>query len=163
MNARLTRSLVLALALALASVAASHGARASTLTHLVVYFQAGSATLDKTGEKDAQSLAQMLRRQSRLRLLEVAGHCDKGEAKSKKLAKKLSQQRADTVRNRLIALGIKPSRLVTKAYGFSQPIGSNTPEGIARNRRVNLRILEIGVDTNQPQDPPKKKRRRGDD
>ena len=135
-------------------------ATASTVTHFVIYFAPGAATLDKRGERDAQEFAQILKRQSRLRLLEVAGHCGKDEAKTRRLAKDLSQKRADVVRNRLIALGIKPSRLVSKAYGFSKPIGADTPEGRARNRRVNLRILDIGPDTSDPPEPPKKKRRR---
>jgi OmpA-OmpF porin, OOP family len=51
----------------------------------------------------------------------------------------LSQQRADAVKAQLVIMGIEDTRLTTKGYGKSKPIGdNNTPEGKANNRRVEF-------------------------
>ncbi len=52
---------------------------------------------------------------------------------------KLSEERAKTVMNQLISMGIDKGRLSYKGYGESQPIDNNqTPEGKANNRRVEF-------------------------
>ena len=57
--------------------------------------------------------------------------------------KKLSQQRADEVRNYLIKKGIDAKRLVAIGYGESKPIDTNsTPEGRHNNRRVVFHITK---------------------
>lgn len=50
---------------------------------------------------------------------------------------KLSERRADAVRNRLIEMGIDPARMTSQGFGYTDPIASNaTEEGRAENRRV---------------------------
>ena len=57
--------------------------------------------------------------------------------------KKLSVERAYTIATELIKRGIKPERFIYKGIGSSKPIASNdTPEGMAKNRRVEITILE---------------------
>ena len=52
---------------------------------------------------------------------------------------KLSQERAETVRNTLIKLGISADRLTSKGWGESKPISNNaSPEDMANNRRVEF-------------------------
>lgn len=69
--------------------------------------------------------------------IEVAGHTD--SRGSDQYNMRLSQQRAETVRNYLISKGIAADRLTAKGYGESQPIADNaTEEGRFRNRRVEL-------------------------
>jgi len=52
---------------------------------------------------------------------------------------KLSERRANSVREFLIKCGISASRISSKGYGKSDPVASNaTPEGRAQNRRVEL-------------------------
>jgi OOP family OmpA-OmpF porin len=52
---------------------------------------------------------------------------------------KLSQRRADAVRNAMIKKGAPADRLVAKGYGEANPVGDNaTKEGRAANRRVEL-------------------------
>jgi outer membrane protein OmpA-like peptidoglycan-associated protein len=69
--------------------------------------------------------------------IEVAGHTDnKG---SDKYNMRLSQERAEAVRNYLISKGIAADRLTAKGYGESQPVADNaTDEGRFKNRRVEL-------------------------
>lgn len=73
--------------------------------------------------------------------IEIQGHTDNvGTAKSNQV---LSEARANTVRNYLIAKGIDPNRLTAKGYGFSVPVADNkTAEGRAQNRRTEVKILE---------------------
>ena len=61
----------------------------------------------------------------------------------------LSQKRAESVVNFLTERGIEKDRLVAKGYGETKPIapntnkdGSDNPEGRAKNRRTEFRILE---------------------
>lgn len=55
---------------------------------------------------------------------------------------KLSERRADSVRNYLIEkFGIAPERLTTKGYGYTKPIATNkTAEGRQKNRRIEAQI-----------------------
>ena len=57
--------------------------------------------------------------------------------------KKLSVERAYTIANELIKRGIGAEKFLYKGSGSSKPIASNdTPEGMAKNRRVEITILE---------------------
>ena len=55
---------------------------------------------------------------------------------------KLSERRANAVRDWLVKCGIPASRLSTKGFGKSDPVASNaTPEGRAQNRRTELVVV----------------------
>lgn len=52
---------------------------------------------------------------------------------------KLSDERAETVKNALIKMGISADRLTSKGWGESKPISNNaSPEDMANNRRVEF-------------------------
>ena len=73
---------------------------------------------------------------------EVSGHTDNIGDKARN--QKLSQQRANSVRDYLVSHGIEASRLVYKGYGDAQPATSNdTEEGRAKNRRIEFKILKL--------------------
>jgi OmpA-OmpF porin, OOP family len=68
---------------------------------------------------------------------EIGGHTDTDGAADYNL--KLSQQRADAVKEQLIKMGIDASRLSAKGYGETKPISDNNSlEGKANNRRVEF-------------------------
>lgn len=71
--------------------------------------------------------------------VEISGHTDsRGDASYNQ---KLSERRANSVRDYLADNGIADNRLSTVGYGLTRPIGDNeTTEGQAENRRVELRI-----------------------
>ena len=57
----------------------------------------------------------------------------------------LSQKRADTVMQFLIAQGVTPSLVAAQGFGEANPVASNdTPEGRAQNRRVELTLAGAG-------------------
>lgn len=68
---------------------------------------------------------------------EIDGHTDSdGNAD---LNMKLSKERADAVKSKLVKMGIDDARLSTKGFGATKPIDKNdTPEGKANNRRVEF-------------------------
>jgi OOP family OmpA-OmpF porin len=52
---------------------------------------------------------------------------------------KLSERRANAVRDYMVSRGVDPSRIMTKGFGKSNPVASNsTKEGRAQNRRVEV-------------------------
>ena len=78
--------------------------------------------------------------------VEIQGHTDSKGKKS--FNKKLSQKRAESVKNYLVKKGINPERVKAVGYGEDQPIAKNTnadgsdnEEGRALNRRIELKIL----------------------
>jgi len=75
--------------------------------------------------------------------IELRGHTDSTNSTGDpQYNQKLSQSRAEAVREAIIAAGIKGSRITAKGYGESMPIATNTtPEGRQRNRRTEFVIL----------------------
>lgn len=73
--------------------------------------------------------------------VEISGHTDNvGDAAKNQL---LSEQRASSVRDFLIAEGCPAQLLSIKGYGATQPtVPNTTPENRAKNRRVELRFVK---------------------
>jgi OOP family OmpA-OmpF porin len=73
-------------------------------------------------------------------VVEVAGHTD--DVGDENYNAGLSLARAVSVRDYMVGLGVDPARITARGYGESDPVASNeTPEGRAKNRRVELRVL----------------------
>jgi outer membrane protein OmpA-like peptidoglycan-associated protein len=73
------------------------------------------------------------------RPITVEGHTDSRGSDDSNA--KLSQDRADAVRNYLVSLGVKPDTIVAQGRGEARPVASNdTAEGRANNRRVEIVI-----------------------
>ncbi len=112
-----------------------------------IFFEFGSAELKEESYTELQKAIEFLNKYPYV-VVELAGHTDSVGSEEYNL--KLSQRRAEAVKNYLVQHGISPDRLVAKGYGESQPIAPNTnpdgtdnPEGRALNRRVEFRIIEI--------------------
>ncbi len=72
---------------------------------------------------------------------EIGGHTDAEGTEEANLA--LSTARARAVVERLVRSGVRYSRVFAKGYGESLPVADNaTPEGRARNRRIEFRIVQ---------------------
>jgi OOP family OmpA-OmpF porin len=105
-----------------------------------VNFESNSDRLLSGAENVLQDAAASLQRNPTIKV-EVAGHTDSDGAAE--YNEGLSQRRALTVRDYLIARGVSPDRMTVRGYGESSPIADNaTASGKAQNRRVVLRITE---------------------
>ncbi len=72
--------------------------------------------------------------------VEVQGHTD--NIGSEGSNQKLSERRADVVKNYLIARGVKADRIKTVGYGEKNPIADNkTADGRAMNRRIEFKVI----------------------
>jgi len=72
--------------------------------------------------------------------IRIAGHTD--STGSADYNQKLSERRAEAVKNALVGMGVNPSRLTTIGYGKAKPIAENNTEaGRQQNRRVEVRII----------------------
>ena len=108
-----------------------------------VQFYTNSANLIPTSLSDIQQLAQHLIDTPELDAI-VIGHTDNvGEAQSNL---KLSQRRAETVRNVIISMGVEANRLTAIGKGDKEPKTDNsTEEGRLMNRRVEVQLVQTVI------------------
>ena len=104
-----------------------------------IAFEVGNATLTAAGTKVLDELVPVLRQFSGRRF-EIVGHTDDSGSREANLA--LSAARAEAVKAYLAAKGIPAADITTSGAGPDRPIAPNaTPEGRARNRRIEFRVL----------------------
>ncbi len=105
-----------------------------------VNFEFGSAVLTGDSYTILEEVFESLREWPEIRV-EIRGHTD--SIGSKKANQKLSQERAESVKEYLVARGIDPSRLRAVGFGEEDPIADNkSAEGRALNRRVELHRID---------------------
>ncbi|MDR0600410.1 MAG: OmpA family protein [Treponema sp.] len=106
-----------------------------------IQFQAESAAL-LPGEKEKLDKIGAILKGYADRDILVGGHT--ALAGSPEGRQKLSLERAAAVSDYLAARNVRrASQMVVRGYGAEQPLGDNaTPEGMAKNRRVEITILE---------------------
>ena len=109
-----------------------------TLSENTVNFDFNSAALTTVSKSNLDKLAGVMVQYPDTNI-NVYGHTDsKGTAQ---VNQKISENRANSVKNYLISKGIASSRMITMGRGFSEPIASNdTDAGRAQNRRVEFAI-----------------------
>ena len=101
-----------------------------------IRFDTGKATLKPESMGIINKITQLMRDHPEL-MFSVEGHTDSDGNDDTNL--KLSDDRAKTVKNTMVSLGISADRLSTKGLGESAPMDTNgTPEGKANNRRVEF-------------------------
>lgn len=101
-----------------------------------LYFSTGSASYIKTKANELfMKEAKAFLASNKDKKLLITGHAD--NLGDDALNMKLSEKRANDVKNELVGLGIATSQIMTEAKGETQPSASNdTPEGRKQNRRV---------------------------
>lgn len=108
------------------------------ITHGIT-FDVNKAVIKPESMGILNDMAKFLKENPSLKV-EIGGHTDSDG--SADLNQKLSQKRADAVKNQLVSMGVDASRMTAKGYGASKPIsGNDTPEGKANNRRVEFTRL----------------------
>jgi OOP family OmpA-OmpF porin len=109
-----------------------------TITLDNVFFDSGKATLRSESYTELDELYDYMKHKKNLKV-EIAGHTD--DIGDDAFNLKLSQQRAETVKNYLVKKGISANRIVAKGYGETQPVADNTTEeGRQKNRRTEVRL-----------------------
>jgi outer membrane protein OmpA-like peptidoglycan-associated protein len=101
-----------------------------------VLFYTGQARLLPNAQVDMAKLADFFKRNPRRTAL-IEGNTDSVGGGNANM--NLSQQRADAVRDALVALGVSADRLRTSANGEDKPVATNaTAAGRQMNRRVEV-------------------------
>ncbi len=104
-----------------------------------MFFATNKTRILSSSEESLEALASYLNRNQDIRI-RIIGHTDnvgKDEGNQR-----LSEGRANAVRQDLIERGIDESRIEAEGRGEKQPIDTNdTEEGRQNNRRVEIEIL----------------------
>lgn len=103
-----------------------------------VYFGFDSAVLLATAERMLSESASILKRHPDLQV-EIVGFADSRGPESYNM--RLSERRADAVRNYLEKAGVDSTRLTSRGYGESHDGAADmSANGLAQSRRVELRV-----------------------
>src|SRR5882724_10600467 len=106
-------------------------------------FATGKAEVAAGGLRSIDKLAEFLKKNPTRNLL-IEGHTDNTGPEDFNL--KLSQQRADAVKDVLVSRGVGTDRITTKGYGPKYPVVANdTAAGRQQNRRVEVVVLNEGA------------------
>ncbi|MBN8825021.1 MULTISPECIES: OmpA family protein [unclassified Spirosoma] len=105
-----------------------------------IFFDTGKTELRPESGPELDRLVTTLNENPKM-TIEVRGHTD--NTGSNEINNKLSQDRADAVREYFISKGIEPDRVGSKGFGESKPIATNDTEaGRQQNRRVEFAIVK---------------------
>ncbi len=114
-------------------------------------FDSGQDLLQQRGYSILEQTVQSIRQKYEDCQITIAGHTDNQHlAAGAKFASNdvLSLARANAVKNYLVTRGMDASHLSTVGYGETKPVATNdTPEGRAKNRRVELIVTGVKVET----------------
>ncbi len=107
-----------------------------------VYFDINKADITSASEPAIENIATLMKAYPNM-TIELRGHTDNtNTTKDPDYNKKLSQRRADAVKDAIAKLGISTSRIKATGYGESIPIAeNNSDEGRAKNRRTEIAII----------------------
>jgi len=106
-----------------------------------IYFKQSLPIILETSYGELERLAELLQNNPNL-TIRIEGHTD-NVGKPEDL-QRLSEQRAEAIREFLIGKGILPNRIETVGYGAQRPINDNSTEELrAQNRRVEIRVTRI--------------------
>lgn len=111
----------------------------AALARRTIAFEPGNARLTPVGTQVLDELLPLLR-QFGGRRFEVVGHTDDRGTRTANL--ELSAARAAAVKAYLVGKGIAAEDIETSGAGPDRPVADNaSPEGRARNRRIEFRVL----------------------
>jgi outer membrane protein OmpA-like peptidoglycan-associated protein len=135
-------------------LATSETARGLIVNMSDVLFDTGKYTLKPDTKISLAKVAGILQAYPGLKL-QVEGYTD--SVGSDDYNQKLSENRADAVRDFLITQGVQTDNITATGYGKAKPVADNsTAQGRAQNRRVNLVVSgdAIGIEQSSPDSAP---------
>ena len=103
-----------------------------------VNFALGSAQLAPKASTTLRTVAQAMKASPQVQV-EIGGHTDSVGPADKN--QRLSERRANAVKQFLVGEGIDAARLTVKGFGEAEPVaGNETTEGRTQNRRVVFKV-----------------------
>ena len=116
------------------------------LTFNSIQFESNSAELDVNSFTEISELIELLLDNTNMKV-EISAHTD--DVGSEVYNQRLSDKRARSVVDYIIKNGIAEAQLIARGYGESTAIAPNdNDENRAKNRRVELRILDVNIENN---------------
>ena len=104
-----------------------------------MYFATNKTEILPMSEESLKTLYDFLKENPRVRI-KIIGHTD--SVGTDQANQKLSEGRANSVKNEMVKRGIRADRIETEGRGESEPIDTNeTEEGRQNNRRVVIQVL----------------------
>ncbi len=111
------------------------------LNLMVVHFDTDSARISSQSDAILAKAAAAIKKSPAGTRIEIGGHTDNTGDAAANL--KLSQDRADAVKQRLIEQGVDAGNLTSIGHGQDRPVADNaTEEGRARNRRIEFSVVK---------------------
>lgn len=105
-----------------------------------VYFDFGKSDIKSESYPELDKIVRLLFDNPGIQI-EISAHTDNVGSDEYNL--KLSQARAESVLNYIVANGIPINRLTAKGFGSSKPVAdNNTEQGRQKNRRVEFKIIK---------------------
>ena len=126
--------------LKLDNISVKKGDKGLTISMDNIQFEPDSDVLMESEKLKLKKIVELLKQYSNDLL--ITGHCaDRGTASARQ---KLSEERAEAVASYLIGLGVRDEyHIFTQGKGSKEPVASNnTEEGRAKNRRVEITIMD---------------------
>jgi OmpA-OmpF porin, OOP family len=112
----------------------------AALADRIIEFESGKAALTDSGKAilDQMSVALLRLKDKKV---EVIGHTDNAGSRAGNLS--LSQARAEAVKAYVVGRGVHPEMVSVAGEGPDRPVADNrTPEGRARNRRIEFKVVQ---------------------
>lgn len=104
-----------------------------------IFFNTASYELLAESNAELEKLVKLLRTNPSMRI-ELGGHTD--DVGNDAANQKLSEQRANAVREFVVKQGIDGARITARGYGETMPVaGNDTEQGRALNRRTEAKVL----------------------
>jgi outer membrane protein OmpA-like peptidoglycan-associated protein len=106
----------------------------------IINFASGSSAIPVDAQPILDKAAEVLKAQPAGTAIEIGGYTDNQGNPAGNV--KLSQARAEVVRNALVKDGVSDKMLTAKGYGDANPVGdNNTEEGRFKNRRIEYKVV----------------------
>jgi OOP family OmpA-OmpF porin len=120
--------------------ATEQGVLDAALADRIIEFESGKAELADSGKAilDQMSVALLRLKDKKV---EVIGHTDNAGSRAGNLS--LSQARAEAVKAYVVGRGVRAEMISVSGEGPDRPVADNrTPEGRARNRRIEFKVVQ---------------------
>ncbi|MBP6732266.1 MAG: OmpA family protein, partial [Chitinophagales bacterium] len=106
-----------------------------------IFYESDKYSLKEESNAELEMVVKLMAKNPTLKI-EIGGHTD--NTGSDDANKTLSENRAKSVYEYLVAKKIEPERIAYKGYASSKPVAANTTtEGKAKNRRTELVVTGI--------------------